>query len=36
MIRDRDSIDGVFIPERVEHMGIEQVLIAYRSPWKSP
>jgi hypothetical protein len=31
MIRDRDSIYGAFFQERVKHMGIEQVLTAYRS-----
>ena len=36
MIRDRDSIYGTFFQERVKHMGIEQVLTAYRSPWQSP
>jgi putative transposase len=36
MIRDRDSIYGVDFRERVKHMGIEEVVIAYRSPWQSP
>ena len=36
LIRDRDSIYGSFFQERVKHMGIEQVVIAYRSPWQSP
>ncbi len=36
MIRDRDSIYGVYFRERVKHMGIEEVVIAYRSPWQSP
>jgi transposase InsO family protein len=36
LIRDRDSIYGQFFQERVKHMGIEQVVIAYRSPWQSP
>ena len=36
LIRDRDSIYGAFFQERVQHMGIEQVVIAYRSPWQSP
>ena len=36
LIRDRDSIYGAFFQERVKHMGIEQVVIAYRSPWQSP
>ena len=36
LIRDRDSIYGAFFQERVKHMGIEQVVTAYRSPWQSP
>ncbi|MGB2987196.1 MAG: integrase core domain-containing protein [Phycisphaerae bacterium] len=36
LIRDRDSIYGDFFRQRVKHMGIEQVVIAYRSPWQSP
>ncbi|MCH8244260.1 MAG: transposase [Planctomycetes bacterium] len=36
LIRDRDSIYGAFFQERVKHMGIEEVVIAYRSPWQSP
>ena len=36
MIRDRDAIYGVDFRERVEHLGIEEVVIAYRSPWQSP
>ena len=36
MLRDRDSIYGQDFQDRVEHMGIEQVLIAFRSPWQSP
>ncbi len=36
LIRDRDSIYGEYFRERVKHMGIEQVVIAYRSPWQSP
>jgi transposase InsO family protein len=36
LIRDRDSIYGAFFQERVKHMGIEQVLTAYHSPWQSP
>jgi len=35
LIRDRDSIYGEHFRERVNHMGIEQVAIAYRSPWQS-
>jgi len=36
MIRDHDGIYGVDFRERVKHMGIEEVVIAYRSPWQSP
>ena len=36
LIRDRDSIYGDFFRQRVKHMGIEEVVIAYRSPWQSP
>ncbi len=36
LIRDRDSIYGEHFRKRVRHMGIEQVVIAYRSPWQSP
>ncbi len=36
LIRDRDSIYGTLFQERAEHMGIEQVVIAYRSPWQPP
>ena len=36
LIRDRDSIYGEYFRERVNHMGIKQVVIAYRSPWQSP
>ena len=36
MIRDHDQIYGVDFRERVKHMGIEEVIIAYRSPWQSP
>ena len=36
MIRDRDAIYGVDFQLRVEHMNIEEVSIAPRSPWQSP
>ena len=36
LIRDRDGIYGLDFQQRVEHMGIEEVVIAYRSPWQSP
>jgi transposase InsO family protein len=36
MIRDRDGIYGHDFRERVKHMGIEEVMIAPRSPWQNP
>ena len=36
LIRDRDSIYGDFFRERIKHMGIEQVVTAYRPPRQSP
>ncbi len=36
LIRDRDSVYGAFFRRRVKHMGIEEVVIAYRSPWQNP
>ena len=36
MIRDRDSIYGDIFRARAKAMGIEEVLIAPRSPWQSP
>jgi len=36
LLRDRDSIYGVFFQTRVAHMGIEEVKIAPRSPWQNP
>ncbi len=36
LIRDHDGIYGLDFRERIEHMGIEEVVIAYRSPWQSP
>lgn len=36
MIRDRDAIYGHDFRERVKHLGIEEVIIAPRSPWQSP
>ncbi len=36
LIRDRDGIYGVDFRQRIKHMGIEEVVIAYRSPWQSP
>ncbi len=36
LIRDRDSIYGNAFQQRVKNMGIEEVLIAPRSPWQNP
>jgi len=36
LLRDRDGIYGQNFRDRVEHMGIEEVRIAFRSPWQSP
>jgi len=36
LIRDRDGIYGHDFRERVKHMGIEEVIIALRSPWQNP
>ena len=36
LLRDRDGIYGQNFRDRVKHMGIEQVVIAFRSPWQSP
>jgi len=34
--RDRDSMDGVSVRQRVRHMGIEETLMAPRGPWQNP
>lgn len=34
--RDRDRIYGAFFRQRVQHVGIEDVMIAPRSPWQNP
>jgi hypothetical protein len=36
LIRDRDAIYGEEFRKRVKHMRIEEVVVAYRSPWQSP
>jgi len=36
LIRDHDGIYGQDFCERVKYLGIEEVVIAYRSPWQSP
>ena len=36
LMRDRDSIYSVYFQERVENIGIEEVVSAPRSPWQNP
>jgi transposase InsO family protein len=36
LLRDRDRTYGAAFRQRVRHMGIEDVLIAPRSPWQNP
>ena len=36
LLRDLDLIYGAAFRKRVRHMGIEEVLIAPRSPWRNP
>jgi transposase InsO family protein len=36
LLRDRDGIYGPYFRDRVEHMSIEEVLIAPRAPWQNP
>jgi putative transposase len=36
LLRDRDHIYSASFRQRVRHMGIEEVLIAPRSPWQNP
>lgn len=36
LLRDRDDIYGAAFQQRVRHLGIEEVLIAPRSPWQNP
>ena len=36
LLRDRDGIYGEYFRHRVEQMGIDEVLIAPRSPWQNP
>ena len=36
LLRDRDGVYGSYFANRVRGMGIEEVLIAPRSPWQSP
>ena len=36
ILRDRDRIYGEYFRKRIKHMGIDEVLIAPRSPWQNP
>src|SRR5262245_11490782 len=36
LLRDRDHVYGSSFRRRVRHMGIEEVLIARKSPWQNP
>jgi putative transposase len=36
LLRDHDQIYGDAFRQRVQHLGIEEVLIAPRSPWQNP
>jgi len=36
LLRDRDRIYGASFRQQVQHRGIEEVLIASRSPWQNP
>jgi putative transposase len=36
LLRDRDRVYGASFRRRVRNMGIEEVLIAPRSPWQNP
>src|ERR671919_1416636 len=36
LLRDRDRIYGTAFRQRVQHLGIEEVVIAPRSPWQNP
>src|SRR5919198_1391898 len=36
LLRDRDCIYGAAFRQRVQHMGIKEVVIAPRSPWQNP
>ncbi len=36
LLRDRDQIYGTYFRQRVTNMGIEEVIIAPRSPWQNP
>ena len=36
LLRDRDGVYGIHFRERLQGMGVEEVLTAPRSPWQNP
>jgi len=36
LLRDRDSIYGVYFRQRLKNMGIKEVITAARGPWQNP
>ena len=36
LLRDRDGIFGAYFRQRVRNIGLEEVVIALRSPWQNP
>jgi putative transposase len=36
LLRDRDRIYGTTFWQRIQHMGIDEIMIAPRSPWQNP
>jgi transposase InsO family protein len=36
LLRDRDRVYGSVFQERVKNIGVEEVLVAPRSPWQNP
>jgi putative transposase len=35
-LRDRDEIFNAYVPQRIQHRGLEEVVTAPRSPWQNP
>jgi transposase InsO family protein len=36
LLRDRDAIFSVYVQQRIQHLDIEEVVTAPRSPWQNP
>ena len=36
LLRDRDAIFSAYVQQRIQHLGIEEVVTAPRSPWQNP